>query len=58
MKIVDSQVHVWDSVLNDSFKPHRSTPFGIGELLIEMENAGVDKVVRYHLPGLQKERPR
>ena len=45
MKIVDSQVHVWDSVLNDSFKPHRSTPFGIGELLIEMENAGVDKVV-------------
>ena len=45
MQIVDSQVHTWDSVLNDSFKPHRSSPFGISDLLKDMNNAGVDGVV-------------
>ena len=51
MLIVDSQVHIWAA--NSPARPwpvrpavpHRSVPFSADDLLIEMDQAGVDRVV-------------
>jgi L-fuconolactonase len=52
MLVVDSQVHVWGPdtperpwVPGSQHRAHRSTPFGVEELLGEMDQAGVDAAI-------------
>lgn len=52
MTIIDAQVHIWAPetpdrpyVKEDASKPHRPIPLGPEELLRDMANAGVDRVV-------------
>jgi predicted TIM-barrel fold metal-dependent hydrolase len=50
MLIADSQVHVWaantpERPWTPNVKPHQPEPLGADELLLEMDKAGVDRVV-------------
>lgn len=51
MLIVDSQVHIWAANTPDRpwperpAMPHRPVPFSAADLLVEMDNAGVDRVI-------------
>jgi len=52
MIIIDSQVHIWPQqtperpyITEDASRPHRPVPLGYQQLLLEMEAAGVDRVV-------------
>jgi L-fuconolactonase len=52
MTIIDAQVHIWPPetperpyIKEDASTPHRSTPFGYQDLLVEMAVAGVDRVI-------------
>ena len=52
MTIVDAQVHIWPPetperpyIKEDASRPHRPTPFGYQDLLVEMAGAGIDRVI-------------
>lgn len=50
MKIIDSQVHIWAASTPERpwpprHPPHREQPFGAGELLEEMNEAGVEGAI-------------
>ena len=52
MIVIDSQVHIWPPqiterpyITEDASRPHRPLPLGYPQLLLEMEAAGVDRVV-------------
>jgi L-fuconolactonase len=52
MIVIDSQVHIWPPqtperpyFTEDASRPHRPVPLGYPQLLLEMEAAGVDRVV-------------
>lgn len=52
MVIIDSQVHIWAPqtperpyITEDASMPHRPLPLGYQQLLLDMEAAGVDRVV-------------
>ena len=52
MKIFDAQVHIWQAdtperphIKVDASKPHRETPLTYERLLLEMNRAGVDRVI-------------
>ena len=60
MKIIDAQVHIWGANTPERpwpkrHPPHRSQPFSAEDLIVEMDAAGVERMIElmpYHLVGV------